>query len=132
MTHVQRSSCPRWLVTTLIAVLALPASAIAADGRLLATGGATQFEGSAGGGLVPWAVLSGYGTDKQNGGTTFVTRVDTGDYSLDATGVAYTVRNRVEFSYARHRFGLGELQRLLALLREGASARFQILPKSFF
>ena len=115
MTHVQRSRCHRWLVTTLIAVLALPASAIAADGRLLATGGATQFEGSAGGGLVPWAVLSGYGTDEQNGGTAFLTRVETGDYSLDATGVAYTFRNRVELSYARQRFGLGELQRRLAL-----------------
>lgn len=115
MTHVQRSRCHRWLATTLIAALALPASAIAADGRLLATGGATQFEGSAGGGLVPWAVLSGYGTDEQDGGTAFVTRVDTGDYSLDAAGVAYTFRNRVEFSYARQRFGLGELQRRLAL-----------------
>ena len=115
MTHVQRSRCHRWLAITLIAALALPASAIAADGRLLATGGATQFEGSAGGGLVPWAVLSGYGTDEQDGGTAFVTRVDTGDYSLDAAGVAYTFRNRVEFSYARQRFGLGELQRRLAL-----------------
>ena len=115
MTHVQRSSCHRWLATALIAALALPASAIAADGRLLATGGATQFEGSAGGGLVPWAVLSGYGTDEQDGGTAFVTRVDTGDYSLDAAGVAYTFRNRVELSYARQRFGLGELQRRLAL-----------------
>jgi hypothetical protein len=115
MTHVQRSSCHRWLATALIAALALPASAIAADGRLLATGGATQFEGSAGGGLVPWAVLSGYGTDEQNGGTAFLTRVETGDYSLDATGVAYTFRNRVELSYARQRFGLGELQRRLAL-----------------
>jgi len=115
MTHVQRSRCHRWLAITLIAALALPASAIAADGRLLATGGATQFEGSAGGGLVPWAVLSGYGTDEQDGGTAFVTRVDTGDYSLDATGVAYTFRNRVELSYARQRFGLGELQRRLAL-----------------
>lgn len=115
MTHVQRSSCHRWLATALIAALALPASAIAADGRLLATGGATQFEGSAGGGLVPWAVLSGYGTDEQNGGTAFLTRVETGDYSLDATGVAYTFRNRVELSYARQRFGLGDLQRRLAL-----------------
>jgi hypothetical protein len=101
--------------SALVAALALPACAIAGDGRLLATGGATQFEGSAGGGIVPWAVLSGYGTDTQNGGTAFVTRVDTGDYSLDASGVAYTFRNRLELSYARQRFGFGELQRQLAL-----------------
>lgn len=115
MSPVHRSPRHRRFAAVLTAALLLPASAIAADGRLLATGGATQFEGSAGGGLVPWAVLSGYGTDTQNGGTAFLTRVDTGDYSLDATGVAYTFRNRVELSYARQRFGLGELQRRLAL-----------------
>ena len=105
----------RRFAIALVALFAMPACAIAGDGRLLATGGATQFEGSAGGGLVPWAVLSGYGTDTQNGGTAFATRVDTGDYSLDAAGVAYTFRNRVELSYARQRFGLGELQRRLSL-----------------
>ena len=105
----------RRFAIALVALFAMPAGAIAGDGRLLATGGATQFEGSAGGGLVPWAVLSGYGTDTQNGGTAFATRVDTGDYSLDAAGVAYTFRNRVELSYARQRFGLGELQRRLSL-----------------
>ena len=34
-------------------------------GRLLATGGATMIEGAAGGGLVPWAVLAGYGTREE-------------------------------------------------------------------
>lgn len=97
------------------ALLALPAFCAARDGRLLATGGATQFEGSAGGGIVPWAVLSGYGTDGQNGGTAFLTRVDTGDYALDAFGAAYTFRNRVELSYARQRLHLGTLQARLGL-----------------
>ena len=115
MTPVHDPARQRRFAAALVALLMMPAGAIAADGRLLATGGATQFEGSAGGGLVPWAVLSGYGTDEQNGGTAFLTRVDTGDYSLDASGVAYTFRNRVELSYARQRFGLGELQRRLAL-----------------
>ena len=115
MTPVHDPARQRRFAAALVALLMMPAGAIAADGRLLATGGATQLEGSAGGGLVPWAVLSGYGTDEQNGGTAFLTRVDTGDYSLDASGVAYTFRNRVEFSYARQRFGLGELQRRLAL-----------------
>lgn len=85
------------------------------DGRLLATGGATQVEGAAGGGIVPWAVLAGYGTRGQDGGTAFYTRVDTGDYALDAYGVAYTFRNRLELSVARQRFDLGELQRRLSL-----------------
>jgi hypothetical protein len=102
-----------WLAGLLLG--GLPAIAQAGDGRLLATGGATQLEGAAGGGIVPWAVLAGYGTRDQNGGTAFYTRVDTGDYALDAYGVAWTFRNRLELSLARQRFDLGELQRRLAL-----------------
>lgn len=102
-----------WLFA--VALLGSPVEAFAGEGRLLATGGATQFEGSAGGGIVPWAVLSGYGTDRENSATAFVTRVDTGDYVLDAAGVAFTWRNRIELSYARQRFDLGELQRRLSL-----------------
>jgi hypothetical protein len=92
---------------------AAPASA--GQGRLLATGGATQIEGAAGGGIVPWAVLSGYGTDAQHGGAAFYTRVDTGDYALDAYGASYTFGNRLELSFARQSFDLGELQRRLSL-----------------
>ncbi|MEO6104570.1 MAG: DUF3034 family protein [Pseudoxanthomonas sp.] len=96
-------------------LLALSQSAFASDGRLLATGGATSLEGAAGGGIVPWAVLAGYGTDDQNGGTFFATRVDTGDYAMDAAGAAFTFGNRLELSVARQRFDLGELQRRLSL-----------------
>jgi hypothetical protein len=99
-----------------ILLSALAASAASADqGRLLATGGATQVEGSAGGGIVPWAVLAGYGTRDGNGGTAFATRIDSGDFRLDSVGVAYAFRNRIELSYARQRFDLGTLQRRLSL-----------------
>lgn len=98
-----------------LAALLLALPAFAGQGRLLATSGVTQIEGAAGGGIVPWAVLSGYGTDTQYGGTAFYTRVDTGDYALDAYGASYTFRNRVELSFARQSFYLGELQRQLAL-----------------
>lgn len=98
-----------------LAVLLPALPAFAGQGRLLATGGATQIEGAAGGGIVPWAVLSGYGTDTQHGGAAFYTRVDTGDYALDAYGASYTFRNRVELSFARQSFDLGELQRQLTL-----------------
>ena len=98
-----------------VSLLSFMVPALAGEGRLLATGGATQVEGSAGGGLVPWAVLAGYGTDDQHGGTAFVTRVDTGDYAMDAAGAAFTFGNRLELSVARQRFDLGELQRQLSL-----------------
>lgn len=107
----------RWM-TMAVCALGLAASAfpaMAGQGRLLATGGATQVEGAAGGGIVPWAVLSGYGTEDELGGTAFYTRVDTGDYALDAYGAAFTLFNRLELSVARQSFDLGELQRQLAL-----------------
>ncbi len=96
----------------------------AGDGRLLATGGATQIEGSAGGGIVPWAVLSGYGTEDQNGGTAFLTYVNTGDYSLWSAGGAYTFHNRVELSAAVQRLHLGTLA--VALKLPGAELRQQV------
>ena len=96
-------------------LLIAPLAAQAGDGRLLATGGATQFEGAAGGGLVPWAVLAGYGTRDEHGGTAFATHVDTGDYTLDVQGAAYTFNNRLELSFARQRLDLGTLQDQLSL-----------------
>jgi Protein of unknown function (DUF3034) len=104
-------------------LLALPALVYAGDGRLLATGGLTQVEGSAGGGIVPWAVLSSYATEDQNGGTGYLTYVATGDYSLWAAGAAFTLRNRVEFSAAEQRLHLGTLAEALKL--PGAELREQ-------
>lgn len=95
--------------------IAIVAPAFAGDGRLLATAGASQIEGPAGGGLVPWAVLSGYGTDSQNGATAFLTHLDSGDYALDVRGAAVTWHNRVELSYAHQRLDIGTLQRRLSL-----------------
>lgn len=84
-------------------------------GRLLATGGASTIEGSAGGGVVPWAVIAGYGTDEQWGGAAFATRVDSGDYTLGSRGIALGWRNRVEIGLARQDFGLPTLADALAL-----------------
>ena len=82
------------------------ASAAHAGGRLLATGGATEIEGSAGGGIVPWALISGYGTEDEVGGTAFLTGVRVPNYDLISSGVAVGLHDRVELSYARQRLGL--------------------------
>jgi hypothetical protein len=78
-----------------------------AGDRLAATGGVTQIEGSAGGGLVPWSLIAGLGTADQTGGSGFCTHVAPRDYGLDVCGVAVGIDNRVEVSVARERFGLG-------------------------
>jgi len=103
------------LRTLLLAVCCVPMIASADAGRLLATGGATGIEGAAGGGITPWAVLAGYGERGEWGGDVFATRVETGDYRLDVAGVAFAFDNRLELSFARQRFDLGNLARDLSL-----------------
>ncbi|WP_304627513.1 DUF3034 family protein, partial [Pseudomonas congelans] len=55
-------------------------------GRLIATGGATSIEGSAGGGITPWAVITGYSEQGEWGATAFATHVNLPDYNLDVAG----------------------------------------------
>lgn len=89
--------------------------ALADNGRLLATGGASSIEGAAGGGIIPWAVLTGYGEQGEWGTSVFATHVDLPDYTLDVAGMAVAYGNRVELSYAHQRFDLGTLQHQLSL-----------------
>jgi hypothetical protein len=90
------------------AALVAPA-AEAEQGRLVVTGGASSIEGGAGGGIIPWAVLAGYGEQGEWGGNAFATHVDLPDYTLDVVGAAASYGNRVELSYAHQRFDLGSL-----------------------
>jgi hypothetical protein len=104
----------KFIATALSVALSLfaPCSLVQAGDRLLATGGVTQVEGSAGGGLMPWAVISGYGTDKQVGGSAFYTHAETkADYKLNSAGISLGFMNRVEVSAAQTRFGLGKTVR---------------------
>ncbi|MES2933222.1 MAG: DUF3034 family protein [Pseudomonadota bacterium] len=73
-------------------------------GKLLATGGVSQIEGTGGGGLTPWALITGYGTRDSVGGNLHATTVRTQDYSLDSVGVAVGIADRVELSFATQDF----------------------------
>ncbi|MDX1569185.1 MAG: DUF3034 family protein [Xanthomonadales bacterium] len=100
----------------LLLVLALVAAPIHADGsRLLATGGVVPVEGGGGGGIVPWAVLSGYGSETEAGGSVTYSRLDTDDYAVAVYAAAYSWDNRLELSLARQEFELGTLRRLIGL-----------------
>ena len=74
------------------------------SGKLLLTGGVSQIEGSAGGGLTPWAVIGGYESTGQIGGNAFVTNVQTSDYNIKSNGVLAGFYDRVELSYSRQEF----------------------------
>jgi hypothetical protein len=80
-------------------------AALAQDmGKLLATGGVSQVEGAGGGGLTPWALITGYGTRDSFGGNAHYTLVRTQDYSLETAGVAIGLADHVEISLASQRF----------------------------
>lgn len=87
------------------------------SGKLLLTGGVTQVEGSAGGGLTPWAVIGGYGTRDQIGANAFYTQVDLDDYSLKSFGALVGVYDRVELSFARNEFDTENVGAALGLGR---------------
>nr|WP_235953469.1 DUF3034 family protein [Noviherbaspirillum galbum] len=73
-------------------------------GKLLATGGVSQIEGAGGGGLTPWALITGYGTRDSVGANVHATLVRTQDYELKSAGVAVGVGDRLELSLSRQLF----------------------------
>ncbi|EGN76405.1 Protein of unknown function (DUF3034) [Idiomarina sp. A28L] len=98
------------LIIHSVALALLATSGVAAaEGRLLATGGATNVEGAAGGGLVPWAVISAYTEDDEVGGTVSISRAQVDDYRLDVTAASFSYRNRLEVSVASQIFNLENL-----------------------
>lgn len=101
------------LSSTLVAAADAPTT----SNRLLLTGGVSQIEGSAGGGLTPWAVIAGYGTRDEIGATAFATRVNVQDYHLNDVGAAVGFYDRVELSVAQQRFNTEDVGAALGLGR---------------
>ncbi len=76
-------------------------------GGLITTGAVTAVGGAAGGGIVPWALIGGYTTKDQVGGTAFYTHVFLRNYQLATYGGLFALSNRVEVSFAHQDFELG-------------------------
>jgi DUF3034 family protein len=81
----------------------------AASGRLLATGGVTEIEGSGGGGLTPWALITGLGTNSEVGISADCTYIKPQHFALTSCGGALGWNNRVEISYAHQTFNLDDV-----------------------
>ncbi|RTL57880.1 MAG: DUF3034 family protein [Rhodocyclaceae bacterium] len=101
--------------STLLAAMQGAAWAADVGGKLLLTGGVTQVEGAAGGGLTPWAVIGGYGDSNQIGGNASYTMVKTGDFRLDAWGALVGINDRVELSWEQQEFNTLEAGAKLGL-----------------
>jgi hypothetical protein len=130
MTMKINHTTSRFASVALAAAL-LSTSAIAGD-RLLATGGAQQIEGAGGGGIVPWGLIAGYGTNRQVGGSAFYTRVETDDFALQSTGLAVGLFNRVELSFAQQRFNAGSVIPGLMLRQDILGAKVRVFGDAVY
>ncbi|MEP7704394.1 DUF3034 family protein [Paraglaciecola sp. 25GB23A] len=86
------------------ALLGLSMSVLAADGKLIGTAGLTQVEGSGGGGIVPWATISGYDSRDQISASATATQVDVDDFRLVMFAANVSFYDTLEVSIAQQRF----------------------------
>lgn len=92
------------LSTFLLAPALSNAAELRENGKLLLTGGVSNVEGVAGGGLSNWAVIGGNETRDGYGGSVHLTDVDLSDFRLITGGATVGLWDRVEVSYAHQRF----------------------------
>jgi Protein of unknown function (DUF3034) len=125
---MRRKGCGTWATwaTALLLVVGLlrvvPAEA-QESGRLLATSGVTQLEGAGGGGLVPWALITGYGTRDAVGANAHYTFAYLSDFTLHSAGASVGLYDRVELSYAHQWFDTRDAGARLGL---GSGYQFQL------
>lgn len=90
-------------------MLLLGVTPAAAGDRLLGTWGVSQVEGAGGGGLAPWATVTGTGSSNQIGGSAYASHLQTQDgYQLKIAGAGIGIHDRIELSMARWSFRLGD------------------------
>lgn len=108
---LKRTISQLFITSAIAAALATPAQAEQTfSNKLLLTGGVSQVEGAAGGGLTPWAVIGGYGTNNEIGGNAHYTFVKTGDFDLNSFGLTMGFYDRFELSVAQQKFDISDLR----------------------
>jgi hypothetical protein len=111
-------------VAVIAGLMHAPMQASAQDsGRLLATSGVSQIEGAGGGGLVPWAMITGYGTRDAIGANTHYTLAYLPDFTLHSAGASVGLFDRLELSYDHQWFDTREAGAKLGL---GAGYQFHL------
>lgn len=86
-----------------ILLFCISTNASHADGKILATSGLLQMEGSAGGGIVPWSVIAGYGSANEWGAALAATNIRVNDFELAVYALALGIDNHWELSVAQQR-----------------------------
>ena len=101
-------------------------------GRLPATGGVQQIEGAGGGGLTTWALIAGYGTADEWGGTAAYTQLGLDDYSLQGVGVSVGMFDRLEFSLAEQHFDLKDVVPGESIRQQIAGIKWRFMGDAIF
>lgn len=108
-----RSGCA--LAMLVLAIVPACAQEIETGGKLRLTRGISTLEGQGGGGLTPWAVITGDETNRGVGASAHVTGVDLPDYSFLSYGVGVGIFDRLELSYTRQEFDTEDVGAALGL-----------------
>src|SRR3569623_147042 len=98
------------------------------DGKVLATGGVSMTDGAGGGGITPWATITGYGTRDGINGDVHYTYVSLPNYSLNSIGAAVGRWDRVELSYTNDVLPTGSTFDTVGLLTSTAGIPTGIEP----
>ena len=77
---------------------------MAANGKLLGTPGVATIEGSAGGGLVPWAQLAGYASRDEISASGYCSQSNVKDFTLNSCGLQINLFDRLELAAAQQNF----------------------------
>jgi hypothetical protein len=112
--------------------LFLPTAPTHGGDRLEWTGATTEIEGSAGGGLVPWALIGGLETNDQVGATAFATYNTTQDFSLRSLGVSLDLYDRLEASVDQQRFDTTSISHAAGLGQDIFGLKLRILGDAVF
>lgn len=121
-------------VATLTGAAAQAQSRIGADqGKLLLTAGFNDADGAGGGGLVPFAFISGYGSSDSWGANVHATHIDVGDFRLNAYGMSVGLLDRVELSFTRQDLDVtGTALRGLSISQDIAGIKVKLLGDAVY
>lgn len=104
--------------STVMSGNALAASSWYNNGKVLATGGVSMTDGAGGGGITPWATITGYGTRDGINGDLHYTYVNLPNYALNSFGGAIGFYDRFELSYSHDVLTTGSTFNTVGLLTD--------------
>ncbi len=97
-------------------------------GKVLATGGVSMVDGAGGGGITPWATITGYATRDGINGDLHYTYVFLPDYQLQSLGGAMGFWDRFELSYTQSILTTGGTYDTVGLVTDTLGADTGIEP----